>query len=174
MSPRPSRNPLGDWRGVVIICAVLLAGQAVSTWVVTRNQVTEDDLVEVLSDLKSRSRRGSRGRSRSEGGASSTSAQPPSGELAGGGQLAGEVAEQDDASDPWSLESNDAVQRWDTLMQQRVERLAEKNGVDPATVLPDAGLREQALASGDLRSEASQQLIAEYSSILRELASEGQ
>jgi hypothetical protein len=36
-------------------------------------------------------------------------------------------------------------------------------------VLPQATLREEALASGDMRSEASQRLMAEYSRILREL-----
>ncbi len=180
-----SSGPLWSrWQGIAVICAVILAGQALSTWYLARQQIDVDTLGQLLDERKSRTRRGGGGgggraasqdKERADEGEPTEPTEPPQGaegwtlESAEATQRVGQALDEGEGADHWSLESSDAVQRWDALMQQRVERLAAEKGIDPVTVMPAGDLRERALASGDLRSEEAQELIAEYSRVLREL-----
>lgn len=177
------------WRGLVIICAVIIIAQSFSTYYLAQRQIDADDIGAVLDSRKPRGGRGGveasgsgrrgggatgGGGSTGRGGRTATTPTPVGAAAwsqADGAEAGGveKVMDDLDGSDRWSLESSDAVQRWDSLMQKRVERVAEQNGIDPTTVMPSVNLRERALASDDLRSEEAQELIAEYSRILREL-----
>jgi hypothetical protein len=177
-----------SWRGLIIICAVVVIAQSISTYYLAQHQIDSDDISAVLDARKPRGARGGAegggggggGTGRRGGGggregrqASTTPSgaatweQPQQATTTTGGVE--KVMDELDGSERWSLESSDAVQRWDNLMQKRVERVAEQKGIDPATVMPSMDLRERALATDDLRSEEAQELIAEYSRILREL-----
>jgi hypothetical protein len=63
-----------------------------------------------------------------------------------------------------------AVEQFDTTMVRRVQQLARERGIDPETLLPDAALRERAIASGSLKSDASQELVDAYAAILSRLS----
>jgi predicted transposase YdaD len=172
MESRDPKLPLQGWPAILIICGVILAGQAASTWYLSQHQVTAADVVLELRETRggrslqeevaAETEAGGRARKRKK-----SSSRGPKSDGQASTAAAGTGAQG--AGDGWSLDSSGAVERWDKLMQQRIERLAEAKGLDPASVLPQATLREEALASGDMRSEASQRLMAEYSRILREL-----
>jgi len=61
------------------------------------------------------------------------------------------------------------VQRYDSLMQQRVQAIAAEKGLDATTLLPEQTLRDEAIGTGDLGSPPAQALVAEYLRIFEEL-----
>jgi hypothetical protein len=191
MSTGNTKPAWQTWHGLVVICAAIVIAQSISTYYLAQHQLDSEDISAVLDSRKPRGGRGgvdASGSGRRGGGGgglagrggrepqavttttptgAATWEQAEATEASGDGVA--KVMDDLDGSERWSLESSDAVQRWDSLMQKRVERVAQQQGIDPATVMPSTDLRERALASDDLRSEEAQELIAEYSRILREL-----
>jgi len=71
-----------------------------------------------------------------------------------------------DAGAPSLLPS---IEHIDQVRAARLTDLARARGVDPATVLPSAALRQAAVASGDIRSAASQELLEAYRAAMTSL-----
>ncbi len=89
---------------------------------------------------------------------------------AGAGARGGQAGARAAAGADRSATANDwggarlgaSIARLDELQALRLTKLAERAGLDPATVMPPESLRQAALASDDLRSEASQALLESY------------
>ena len=165
-----------QWKQTFVLCIVILVGQGLSTWFLANRQIDTDTL-QTAASSKSKWRTGGRrgavetepGGQVGRGGAKSKKGRGQ--KSAGGDEDAPPAPGDDELASRWSLESEAAVERLDGIMQQRLEALAKEKGRDLADLMPDEKLRQEAIVSGDLRSESAQRLISEYSRILRELAS---
>jgi len=158
-----------SWKHTLIICLTIVVGQLFSTWYLSTRLPDTDVLTTLLSreGRKDRSaRRGSGERSRAGssqlGSASSTTPTDPSSQLGEGG----EGAAQDGN---WASTASQAVERLDSAMARRLEKLAADKELVLDEIMPATALRERAIESGDLRSDAAQELIAEYTRILETL-----
>jgi len=173
-----------QWKHTIVLAVVILGGQSLSTWFLANRQIDAESL-QTASASRSKWRTGGRragvetqpgGQTGQRGGQGGQR-----GNRRGGGEQNEAGADagaqgtppapgDDELSNRWTLESEAAVERLDGIMQQRLEALAKEKGRELAELMPDEALRQEAIASGDLRSEPAQKLISEYSRILRELA----
>jgi hypothetical protein len=176
MAYRARGSYLWSWKQTLLICLTILVGQMLSTWYLASRL---PDMAEI-SALTVRDNRRAR-ESRRELELAPGGELPPSEgvplDLSGDAPPVEPTPGATDApADPalegtWSNAASQAVERLDTAMARRLEGLALEQGLDPTEILPDPELREKAIASGDLRSDEAQALIAEYTRILDELGS---
>lgn len=182
MAYRARGSYLWSWKQTLIICLTIVVGQMLSTWYLASRQPDLAEISTLMARDGRRNREGRReleltpgGEQPSEGLPLDVVGEPPP--VAPG--LEGEAlpvapTQGDEVQEgAWSNAASQAVERLDTAMSRRLEGLALAQGLDPQEVLPDPTLREQAIASGDLRSDAAQALIAEYTRILDELGTKG-
>lgn len=173
MAYRARGSYLWSWKQTLIICLTILVGQMLSTWYLASRLPDMAELSTLMMRDTRRAREARREIELSPGGELPPSEGVPL-------DLSGEQPPTEPTTDPgadpalegtWSNAASQAVERLDTAMARRLEGLAIEQGLDPAEVLPDPELREKAIASGDLRSDDAQALIAAYTRILDELGS---
>ena len=166
MAYRARGSYLWSWKQTLIICLTIVVGQLFSTWYLSTRLPDTDVLTTLLSregrsDRSGRRGSGERPRSGSSqlGGSTPDLLAVPSSQH----EHDAEGAAQDGS---WASTASQAVQRLDTAMARRLEKLAQDKGLELDEIMPATELRERAIASGDLRSDAAQELIAEYTRIL--------
>ncbi len=169
MASRARSSGGWSWKHTLIICLTIVVGQLFSTWYLSTRLPDTDVLTTLLSREGRKDRSGRRGggeRSKSgssqQGSLLSTTPTDPSTQLEAGTDGAAQDGD-------WSSTASQAVQRLDSAMARRLEKLAVDKGLVLDEIMPAAALRERAIESGDLRSDAAQELIAEYTRILETL-----
>ena len=71
------------------------------------------------------------------------------------------------------LTQQQSLAAFDALLEQRLVQAAQQQGVDPATLLPDAALRQAALEAGDPHSLPARELLMAWADALESLGLDG-